>query len=373
MSLKSTFIHFTILMRSQLIVNSYFAAFERCQGRVEELGTSVAIPCFSAELLRHLCKESIKLSQDQPSMLSIPNNVVVVGDLHGNLHNLCKIFTQYGTPPHTTYLFLGNFIDFGEYSLEVAELLLALSVTMPHYVFLLRGINESFSLEVYCGFNSDINNSYSDSDLVSCFRDAFSYLPSSALIAGKVFCCQPPVLKRCSKIREAVMEKRPIEILGGESGYDHYLEMTQQMSDELVSRFVKNTGVDCIVSGDVSGDTYISSFAGGLGVCISSSDGTEIGCVLPIKVGQEVDLWTFETVPNLPRKQASFQFINEDFPKNTIRSTVAKKKLIVPKAISHENLSNRSISDQKLATSKIFGIKSEGKMKDFLPKIQNIS
>lgn len=36
------------------------------------------------------------------------NGLIVVGDLHGNLYVLLKVFEKYGLPPMTNYIFLGK-------------------------------------------------------------------------------------------------------------------------------------------------------------------------------------------------------------------------------------------------------------------------
>lgn len=57
------------------------------------------------------------------------SRVVVVGDLHGQLHDLLKIFDQSGRPSESQwFVFNGNYIGRGSWSLEVFLVLLAWKV-----------------------------------------------------------------------------------------------------------------------------------------------------------------------------------------------------------------------------------------------------
>lgn len=55
-------------------------------------------------------------------------------------------------PGKSQYLFLGDYVDRGNFSCEVALLLIALKVSFPDKVFLLRGNHETRNQTESCGF-----------------------------------------------------------------------------------------------------------------------------------------------------------------------------------------------------------------------------
>lgn len=89
-----------------------------------------------------LCERARTVFQSQPVLLELDAPVNLCGDIHGQYHDLLKIFGTGGYPPAVNYLFLGDYVDRGRQSLETICLLFALKVQHPENIFLLRGNHE---------------------------------------------------------------------------------------------------------------------------------------------------------------------------------------------------------------------------------------
>ncbi|KAI1719408.1 calcineurin-like phosphoesterase domain-containing protein [Ditylenchus destructor] len=159
----------------------------------------------------NLCFEAKDLLLSQPPFLELPEPIRIVGDIHGQYSDLLHLFTQNGLPPDTAYLFLGDYVDRGQQSLETICLLLCLKIKHPNRVFLLRGNHECKQINHVYGFFDECNRRYQSVRVWQTFQDVFDVLPFCALIGDRILCMHgglSPNLKSKKQLRQI---KRPID------------------------------------------------------------------------------------------------------------------------------------------------------------------
>lgn len=140
--------------------------------------------------MEELCSKVIELLIQEPNIQHVDTPVTICGDIHGQLHDLLTLFNTGGECPSTQYLFLGDFVDRGFYSLESLLLLLALKVRYPDRITLIRGNHESRQITTVYGFYDECVRKYG---LVNVWRyccEVFDYLSLGAIVGGPggVFC-----------------------------------------------------------------------------------------------------------------------------------------------------------------------------------------
>ncbi|EAY16362.1 Ser/Thr protein phosphatase, putative [Trichomonas vaginalis G3] len=137
--------------------------------------------------IQFILNEVSKIFQEESILLEIPAKLHVVGDLHGNVNDLVRIFQKVGYPPEQKYLFLGDYIDRGDYSIEVLLILFCLKIKFPSHVYMLRGNHEIVSMSSYYGFKDEIESKY-NLKMFHEFHKVFKLLPLACLIQKKIFC-----------------------------------------------------------------------------------------------------------------------------------------------------------------------------------------
>lgn len=128
--------------------------------------------------------------------------------MHGQYRDLLRIFEECGggfpgSRSSSKYLFLGDYVDRGDHSIETACLLLAYKVRYPEHVFLLRGNHECASVNRIYGFYDECKRRYSVR-LWRAFTDCFNCLPVAALVDGRILCVHggiSPHLRSLDQIR----------------------------------------------------------------------------------------------------------------------------------------------------------------------------
>ena len=113
--------------------------------------------------------------------------VTVCGDTHGQFYDVMNIFKLNGYPSASNpYLFNGDFVDRGSFSVEVILTYLLLKLACPDGIHLLRGNHETKNMNKIYGFEGEVKAKY-DNVIFDLFLEVFCALPLAAVVGEKVF------------------------------------------------------------------------------------------------------------------------------------------------------------------------------------------
>ena len=144
--------------------------------------------CLSEANVRRLCEKAKEVFLAEGTVCHVPLPATLCGDTHGQFYDLMELFRVAGPPPDVNYVFLGDYVDRGHYSVEVVTLLFCLKVRYPNRITILRGNHESRQITQVYGFYDECVRKYGSSTVWQLFTDAFDYLPLCAIIDGRYMC-----------------------------------------------------------------------------------------------------------------------------------------------------------------------------------------
>ena len=203
---------------------------------------------FFASVEEHLAKCDV--------LMRLSGDFVVVGDLHGNLDDLIRIFQRYRYPPSTRFVFLGDYVDRGAFSLETLILLFTLQHLYPEHVYLIRGNHETRALTKIYGFKESCVGRVGI-DVYEAICRCFSVLPVSCVLNGRIFCVHggvsqfAPTLDDLSRVGDSpnVVEdliwSDPREEVSGFARSDR--KKGHFYSREAVAEFCERNGIELVI------------------------------------------------------------------------------------------------------------------------------
>ncbi|KAI8331030.1 Metallo-dependent phosphatase [Chlamydoabsidia padenii] len=187
---------------------------DECIDRLLDVGKSTKVSkslCFKNSEIVAICHAAQEVFANQPSLLELNPPVKILGDIHGQYHDLIRLFEMGGFPPDANYLFLGDYVDRGKQSLETILLLFCYKIKFPETFFLLRGNHESGSVTRVYGFYDECKRR-TNVKIWKTFVDVFNTLPIAALVAGKIFCVHGGLSPSLHSLDDIRRIRRPTDV-----------------------------------------------------------------------------------------------------------------------------------------------------------------
>lgn len=255
--------------------------------KIPLVGSVYSIPQFEAHVIDRLCTRAMRMLSFLPTLIEISGPMIIVGDLHGNFHDLLRILSTFGSPEKTQYLFLGDYVDRGEYSLETIIYLFKLLLQYPEKVHLIRGNHEMAEINRTYGFRKEVVDAYGSDDLWVKFNEVFNYLPIAAIIDRKVFCVHGGIVSGLTNLNQLYHLSKPITeenipqfvrglLWADPSPQVNYYDKGVRGSGEIfgclaIAQFYQSTGMKMIIRGHESKKNGYDSFSGSCYTVFSTS------------------------------------------------------------------------------------------------------
>ena len=163
---------------------------------------------FDLSDIEKLCYLAREVFLQQPMLVETTAPLVICGDTHGQFYDLLKIFEVCGFPPNKRYLFLGDYVDRADQSIETICLLLCYKIKFPTDFYLLRGNHEDSSINRIYGFYDECKRRYTPR-LWKTFAGVFNCMPVSALVEQQILCMHGGISPELYDLQQINKIERP--------------------------------------------------------------------------------------------------------------------------------------------------------------------
>ena len=172
-------------------IDGYIERLSRCE-------------CVTEHEVRRLCLRAREVLVEESNVVRVDTPVTLCGDIHGQFYDLLELFSIGGPIPQTSYVFMGDFVDRGHFSVETFLLLLAYKVRYPDRITLIRGNHETRQITQVYGFYDECLRKFGSALVWRFCAEIFDYLVLAAIVGDRVMCVHgglSPTIKTLDQIR----------------------------------------------------------------------------------------------------------------------------------------------------------------------------
>lgn len=165
----------------------------------------------STTVIRTVLDYIINVLKNDQTLVEMNGDVTIVGDLHGQMVNLVRALSAGQLNPTSKFVFLGDYVDRGQNSLEVIVLLYALKILYPNNICLLRGNHEAQLPSEPDGFYCECCKK-ANTSIYEEFIKSFDYLPLAAIVNKSIFCVHGGISPHLDSVQQIREIRRPIGV-----------------------------------------------------------------------------------------------------------------------------------------------------------------
>ena len=170
--------------------------FNRLSAERQSVVRTEVTAALTVGLVNALCEEVSEVLAAESRVLQVSTPTFVMGDIHGNINDLLtferQLWPMAPMAQTANVLFLGDYVDRGEFGVEVVCYLFAMKLLAPTRFFLLRGNHEIRQIQRNFTFEKECLDKYGTGGaglaVFEKFNSAFDQLPFSAVIDESIFC-----------------------------------------------------------------------------------------------------------------------------------------------------------------------------------------
>ncbi|WNY22888.1 hypothetical protein MmiHf6_01800 [Methanimicrococcus hongohii] len=224
---------------------------------------------------------------------------LIATDIHGDYHALEFVLKFAEMKKVDSYVFLGDYIDKGRYSVDVLNILFDMKCKDPNKTILLRGNHETRGLSPWLEFGEDLVN---DPKLMDDSNAVFDEMPIAAVINNEIFCVHGCIAGFDNETLKSISKKDPKKYLWNDPGAENGVQPSPRgngiysIGPDLVKSFLKRNDLKVIIRGHTSHTEGVKCWHDNKLVSLYSgihSDSPEIRAAVAIAKGDEIKFYYF--------------------------------------------------------------------------------